>query len=95
MQSQLRNLRRMMALECAEIALRDLCHEFYDEWQAAAARAQTLPEPSDFLHRVRKLGFYLPTSARALNHLTQCRRENQPPDPDTLLGILLPWTLRL
>ncbi len=95
MRSQIRSLHQKMALECAEISLRDLCNDLYDEWQSTLSKGRELPEPHGFVQNVLRHGFYLPTIAGAVNHLDRCRQNNKPPHPDALLGILLPWTLRL
>ncbi len=95
MRSQIRNLRQKMALECAESDLRNLCNDLYDEWQAAASTGRGLPEPRQFIQRVFRLGFYLPTLAAAHNHLDRCLQNKEPPHPEDLLHTLLPWTTKL
>ena len=95
MRSEIRALRRKISFAYAETVLRERCTEFCLEWEDNVSRGLDPPNYLEFVHSCSQLGFNLPTYTRVLNHLGMCRFHGNPPRPEGLLNLLLPWTTKL
>lgn len=93
MRSDIRALRRRLPYAYAEATLREYCNDFYDRWQSNVSRGLEPPQSREFITGCFRLGFALPTFPRVANFLDKCRQNNDPPHPEGLLNLLLPWTM--
>ena len=89
LRSRVRALRRKLVLARAQVILYRMAEEECLEW--AQAQDQTPPGPHDFIHRVTKAGFRLPSFTGVISYLNRCRPKDQPPDTVQLYKTLIPW----
>ena len=89
--SRVRSLRRKMAKPYAQLMIQRLSDEICDQWANAKGLKQALPSPQEFVRKVVKAGFRLPTFTGAVLYLEGCNGNRKQPYPDYLLGLLLPW----
>ena len=89
--SRVRALRRKMAKPYAQIMIQRMSNEICDQWANAKALKQALPNPQEFVRKVVRAGFRLPTFTGALLYLEACNGRKDQPYPDYLTGLLLPW----
>ncbi len=91
LQARVRSLRRQMALPYAQLMIQRMSNEVCDQWAVARALKRTLPSPWEFVRKVAKAGFRLPTFTSAVGYLEACNERRNQPYPDHLLRLLLPW----
>ena len=91
MRSQVRALRRKMALAYAQVVLDSLANELCNEWHAALAGHRPPPDSLAFVRRVAAAGLYLPTFVSVVRYLDRCRQQETVPEHPALLRVLLPW----
>ena len=88
--SQLRHridaLMRKFAPELAILKLRRIAESVSDDWDPSEP-----PEPHDVVQRVAKAGFRLNTFGRLSNYLKDIRRQDDVPEPESIILQLLPW----
>ena len=89
--SRVRALRRKMAKPYAQLMIQRMSDEICDQWAVANAFKRTLPSPWEFVRKVAKAGFRLPTFTGAVLYLEGCNGNRKQPYPDYLLRLLLPW----
>ena len=91
LQARVRSLRRKMALPYAQLMIQRMSEDICHQWANARGLKQNLPCPREFVRKVAKSGFYLPTYTGAVRYLEECNSRKEPPLPWRLLPILLPW----
>lgn len=91
LQARVRSLRRKMALPYAQLMIQRMSDEICDQWANARGLKRTLPCPREFVRKVAKSGFFLPTYTGAVRYLERCNSSREQPLPWRLLPILLPW----
>ncbi len=91
LRSRVRALHRKLVLARAQVILYRMAEEECLEWACAQDQGQTPPEPHDFIHRVVRAGFRLPSFTGVINYLNRCRPKDQPPDTVQLYKTLIPW----
>ena len=91
LRSRVRALHRKLVLARAQVILYRMAEEECLEWACAQDQGQTPPEPHDFIHRVVRAGFRLPSFTGVINYLNRCHTNNQPPDTVQLYKTLIPW----
>ena len=85
LRSRVRALRRKLVLARAQVILYRMAEEECLEWARAQNQGKTPPKPHDFVQRVVKAGFRLPSFT------SRCRPKDQPPDTVQLYKTLIPW----
>ena len=91
LRSRVRALRRKLVLVRAQVILYRMAEEECLEWARAQDQGKTPPEPHDFIQRVVKAGFRLPSFTGVISYLSRCRPKDQPPDTVQLYKTLIPW----
>ena len=91
LRSRVRALRRKLVLARAQVILYRMAEEECLEWARAQDQGKTPPKPHDFVQRVVKAGFRLPSFTGVISYLTRCRPKDQPPDTVQLYKTLIPW----
>ena len=99
LRSRVRALRRKLVLARAQVVLYRMAEEECLEWARAQDQGKTPPEPHDFIQRVVKAGFRLPSFTGVISYLmpmpTWGDPKDQPPDSVNvnvqLYKTLIPW----
>ena len=91
LRSRVRALRRKLVLARAQVILYRMAEEECLRWARAQDQGQTPPEPHDFIHRVVRAGFRLPSFTGVISYLNRCHTKDQPPDTVQLYKTLIPW----
>ncbi len=87
-------LRRKMALPLAIVRVRRMASDYCHRWSVAQSNHELPPDPHPFIQSMVRVGIWLPSFPAARNFLDGCRRAKTAPDPERLVGILLPWSHR-
>ena len=91
LQSRVRTLRRKMALPYAQLMIQRMTRRNLRPVGQRQGLKQALPSPQEFVRKVVKAGFRLPTFTGAVLYLEACNKRQNQPFPDYLLSLLLPW----
>ena len=91
LRSRVRAIRRKLVLARAQVILYRMAEEECLRWDCAQDQGKIPPEPHDFIGRVVKAGFRLPSFTGVVSYLNRCRPKDHPPDTVQLYKTLIPW----
>ncbi len=84
--SRINALKRKFAPELAILKLRRIADAVSDDWDPSEP-----PEPADVIGCIADAGFRLPTFMRLRRYLDHIRRQEDVPEPESIVLQLLPW----
>ncbi len=79
-------LKRKFAPELAVLKLRRIADAVSDDWDPSEP-----PEPHDVIQRIADAGFRLPRFMWLRRYLDDIRRQEDVPEPESIVLQLLPW----
>ena len=84
--SRIDALKRKFAPELAIIKLRRIAESVSNDWDPSEP-----PEPADVIGRIADAGFRLPRFMWLRRYLDDIRRQEDVPEPESIVICLLPW----
>ena len=78
-------------MERAETGIEHEVDNLLLKWDVAQCFGKPIPDPFEFIWRLRDKGFHLPTYPAVINYLSGCKHEGEMPEKRRLHQILLPW----
>ncbi len=84
--SRINALKRKFAPELAILKLRRIAEAVSNDWDPSEP-----PEPADVIGRIADAGFRLPRFMRLRRYLDDIQRQEDVPEPESIVLQLLPW----